>query len=275
MSDLSVVAQFERDDSGLLYQAWQQQLLGEMGIDRWVAQTAPCVTVPNSLFDPLANPPVPVSTEFLADKKVRLKGETLTSSPSVPMVASDDGLELVKDSSNDGTTEFDNYYIDTATDVENTIDLPIAPAPTLLSKRVHLQALFANNCLLLADTQVLESHPQQYALWQQLAQYFRQPIHYHAFPLLDTVDNLPLLSQQHMANVSVAIATFEGFVHAVSLGQHHCLASLTPLPPYFDHLDQLAGVEQLSVYRLPTLSQLLNDPKQKRQLWQWLKTPKI
>lgn len=241
-------------------QVWQQQLLSELGVTRWVPQSAMVVAVDNIRVDaPVALEDNHLSLVTTAQPPI----DEQHVEPPAPTAIQPASLEQFNSEVMDNAVTLNalNAYW---SDVEPRDEVAIHPAsPLVMVKRFRIQAMVAGDWLLLVDEAALQQDSRQQTLWQNIATALQATVHYYMFPLLDTVDKLPISAQHMMSNVNMAMAAFEGFVFAVTQGKGRAMGNVTCLPSYFDTIE---------ITPLPTLAQMLQDPQSKRKFWQMIQS---
>lgn len=245
------------------YDAWQNQLLAEMGITRWVSQTCPVKT-----FDDLDN------LELLFNP------QTLDDALNTPLVLASVQADLTSQtthqppSSEQATTSHQAVHTNAAVAsapalLIDTPALDTAKAPQQDDDKVintgaavsfDLQAIVVGEWILVVDSHHLQQDERQQQLWQQISRGLRAPLHFFRFPLLDDNHQLPTATAQLMRSYALAAAGFSGFLF--SLNQYHPkVGALTQLPDC---------LEEQPIQRLPYIDEMLDDYRLKRQLWQLL-----
>lgn len=267
--------------------AWQGQLLAAMGVDRWVSQSSPVLTLDNTIFDQVTFTteaeqvvePRPSSTAVMPT------GDSHNVSPSLA-TASTDAVESLEQPvsptallpkspvlPNNLVSQEAKSYIapvvpNLGEDGASTFDISSS-----LVSRFGLQAIRVFNWVLLVDSQALQQDPRDAQLWSQLTINLKQLPAYFDFPLCDNEANLPNAALQSMATYKMAWASLHGFLHGLmhqsvnkalsdkSVIQTPRLGALTPLPEC---------LESLSFERLPYLHEMVEDYRLKCQLWRLL-----
>lgn len=230
-------------DSPELYQLWQNQLLAEMGIERWTSQSAPVIAISESDWQQFSHhQPVDIA---------------LTTSPVIDNDALPSRIDNLAQ-----PVEFEQDIIDSQQTPNNPNHLIVDIHHEVVTGFV-IQVMVFNQWVLLADEQYLQADSRQAKLWDNLQRHLKTPIHYCRFPLCD--EKLPHASFAAMHNSQIALASFAGFLHRLTYQLsgvlEYQLASLTPLP---------ACLDSQPVERLPYLSEMVADYRFKRQLWQML-----
>lgn len=230
-------------------QAWRSQLLGVMGVGRWVGQRVPVMLT--TWQDTSAIDQHPPSNEPLND--------TATSTQTA--------VNLANVSPNPLLILPTNREISTpASANEAPIPQTVDNLSLVLVKRFSLQAVVWQDWVLLVDGAILQQDPQQAMLWQQLTMSLGLAMAQFDFPLVDNEAQLPSLTLQLMSSQQMALAGFAGFLHQLTQGKPRAQLKLAQLTPIADCLDVL------KLQRLPYLSEMLLDFRKKRQLWQTLTT---
>ncbi|WP_394261893.1 hypothetical protein [Moraxella boevrei] len=229
------------------YQYWQNQLLAEMGIDRWALQTAEVIEIG---LDELAESLMPFfqNNELQNkpfQKQTHQNNEIQANLPNtIKNIANENRFERFE--------PLDNEQRSGQT-VENNPSAVIVTANVVSS--FALQMAVFEEWVLMVDMAVISRHEPQHKLWQSLITTLGLTPKDFYFPLISQdFDN-------EMCTDVIALATFAGTVNAIypNPEQKPKLLSLTALPSLFANTSFDAN------YHLATM---LNDFQQKRKFWQ-------
>lgn len=267
--------------------AWQGQLLAAMGVDRWVSQSSPVLTLDNTIFDEFSPSmednqvvaPHPSSTSIMPTGDSHNVNSSLATAstdavesleqPISPIALLPKSPTLPNNLVSKEAKSYIAPVIPTlGEDGASTFDISSS-----LVSRFGLQAIRVFNWVLLVDSQALQQDPRDAQLWSQLTINLKQLPAYFDFPLCDNEANLPNAALQSMATYKMAWASLHGFLYGLmhqsvnkalsdkSVIQTPRLGALTPLPEC---------LESLSFERLPYLHEMVEDYRLKRQLWRLL-----
>ena len=276
-----------------LYDAWQSEILAQMGITRWVRQDCPVKT-----FDNLEDFEVVSSyqaVETLAAMPQQLPpAQTGLTSELAPIdttpdfnhpVIADDAVGSVAELPLASLADFHPH--DVALPNHSSLlhdsslphDSPLKsdPAPNndgysderfnneqlsdeLLTASFDVQAIVVGEWTLVVDSHFLQTDSRQQQLWQQIISGLKASVHFFNFPLLTDSQHLPKATVQLMSSYPMAVAGFSGFLYRINQGNPK-VGALTPLPDCLD---------EQPIQRLPYLVDMLDDYRLKRQLWQLL-----
>ncbi|ELA08606.1 hypothetical protein MOMA_08591 [Moraxella macacae 0408225] len=234
------------------YQYWQNQLLAEMGIDRWALQTADVIELG---VDELAESLAPLSKSNLSKPKLQEVSLAKTA-PSLP--------------NPDETTDHDTFdktakrferfeYFEPTGNEPTDRELAKNPSKVVVSANVvdafGLQMAVFADWVLIVDMAVLNQHEKQHKLWQSLLANLRLKAYDFQFPFISQA-----LADQ-MCTDMIALATFAGMLHAIypNTQQKPKLLHLTALPALFAKTPFDASYD---------LAVMLDDFRQKRDFWQ-------
>ena len=275
------------------YDAWQSEILAQMGITRWVRQDCPVKT-----FDNLEDFEVVSSyqaVETLAAMPQQLQpAQTGLTSELAPIdttpdfnhpVIADDAVGSVAELPLASLADFHPH--DVALPNHSSLlhdsslphDSPLKsdPAPNndgysderfnneqlndeLLTASFDVQAIVGGEWTLVVDSHFLQTDSRQQQLWQQIISGLKASVHFFNFPLLTDSQHLPKATVQLMSSYPMAVAGFSGFLYRINQGNPK-VGALTPLPDCLD---------EQPIQRLPYLLDMLDDYRLKRQLWQLL-----
>ena len=253
------------------YDAWQSEILAQMGVTRWVRQDCPVKT-----FDNLEDFEVVSSyqaVETLAAMPQQLQpAQTGLTSELAPIdttpdfnhpVIADDAVGSVAELPPTSLADFHPH------DSPLPYDSPLKsdPAPNneqlsdeLLTASFDVQAIVVGEWTLVVDSHFLQTDSRQHQLWQQIIGGLKASPHFFNFPLLTDSQHLPKATVQLMSSYPMAVAGFSGFLYRINQGNPK-VGALTPLPDCLD---------EQPIQRLPYLLDMLDDYRLKRQLWQLL-----
>lgn len=276
-----------------LYDAWQSEILAQMGVTRWVRQDCPVKT-----FDNLEDFEVFSSyqaVETLAAMPQNLQpAQTGSTSELAPIDTTPDfNHPVIADDAGHSAVELppaslaDFHPHDVALPNHSSLlhdsslphDSPLKsdPAPNndgysderfnseqlndeLLTARFDVQAIVVGEWTLVVDSHFLQTDSRQHQLWQQIISGLKASVHFFNFPLLTDSQHLPKATVQLMSSYPMAVAGFSGFLYRINQGNPK-VGALTPLPDCLD---------EQPIQRLPYLLDMLDDYRLKRQLWQLL-----
>ena len=253
------------------YDAWQSEILTQMGVTRWVRQDCPVKTFANlEDFEVVSSYQ---AVETLAAMPQQLQPAQTGSTSELAPIA---------------TTPDFNYPVITDDAVHSVAELPPAsladfhphdsslphhsplksdPAPNneqlsdeLLTASFDVQAIVVGEWTLVVDSHFLQTDSRQHQLWQQIISGLKASVHFFNFPLLTDSQHLPKATVQLMSSYPMAVAGFSGFLYRINQGNPK-VGALTPLPDCLD---------EQPIQRLPYLLDILDDYRLKRQLWQLL-----
>ena len=280
-----------------LYDAWQSEILAQMGVTRWVRQDCPVKT-----FDSVEDFEVVSSyqaVETLAAMAQQLQpAQTGVTSELAPIattpdinhpVVADDAVESAVELPPANLANFQTHDVTLPNDssLPHYSPLKSDPAPNsdrysdagqsdelfnneqlnneqlndeLLTASFDVQAIVVGEWTLVVDSHFLQTDSRQYQLWQQIISGLKASVHFFNFPLLTDSQHLPKATVQLMSSYPMAVAGFSGFLYRINQGNPK-VGALTPLPDCLD---------EQPIQRLPYLVDMLDDYRLKRQLWQLL-----
>ena len=280
------------------YDAWQSEILAQMGVTRWVRQDCPVKT-----FDNVEDFEVVSSyqaVETLAAMPQQLQpAQTGLTSELVPIdtppdfnhpVIADDAVESEAKLPPASLANFHPHDVALLnhssllhdSSLSHHSPLKSDPAPNsdgysdagqndelfnneqlndeLLTASFDVQAIVVGEWTLVVDSHFLQTDSRQHQLWQQIISGFKASVHFFNFPLLTDSQHLPKATVQLMSSYPMAVAGFSGFLYRINQGNPK-VGALTPLPDCLD---------EQPIQRLPYLVDMLDDYRLKRQLWQLL-----
>lgn len=268
------------------YDAWQSEILAQMGITRWVSQNCPVKTFANlEDFEVVSSYQ---AVETLAAMPQQLQpAQTGLTSELVPIDTTPDiNHPVIADDAVDSAVELPPASLEDF----QTHDVPLPnhspfksdPAPNndrysdagdsderfnneqlndeLLTASFDVQAIVVGEWTLVVDSHFLQTDSRQHQLWQQIISGFKASVHFFNFPLLTDSQHLPKATVQLMSSYPMAVAGFSGFLYRINQGNPK-VGALTPLPDCLD---------EQPIQCLPYLLDMLDDYRLKRQLWQLL-----
>lgn len=278
------------------YDAWQSEILAQMGVTRWVRQDCPVKTFAND-FEVVSSYQ---AVETLAAMPQQLQpAQTGSTSELAPIattpdinypVIADDAVESAVELSPASLADFHPHDVALPNDSSLPHDSPLPnhsplksdPAPNndrysnngqsdelfnneqlndeLLTASFDVQAIVVGEWTLVVDSHFLQTDSRQHQLWQQIINGLKASVHFFNFPLLTDSQNLPKATVQLMSSYPMAVAGFSGFLYRINQGNPK-VGALTPLPDCLD---------EQPIQRLPYLLDMLDDYRLKRQLWQLL-----
>lgn len=274
------------------YDAWQSEILAQMGVTRWVRQDCPVKT-----FDNLEDFEVVSSyqaVETLAAMPQQLQpSQTGSTSELAPIattpdinhpVIADDAIESAVKLPPASLADFHPHDVPLPNDSSlphySPLKSDLAPNndehsdaghsdelfnneqlnDELLTASFDVQAIVVGEWTLVVDSRFLQTDSRQQQLWQQIISGLKASPHFFNFPLLTDSQHLPKATVQLMSSYPMAVAGFSGFLYRVNQGNPK-VGALTPLPDCLD---------EQPIQRLPYLVDMLDDYRLKRQLWQLL-----
>ena len=268
------------------YDAWQSEILAQMGITRWVRQDCPVKTFANlEDFEVVSSYQ---AVETLAAMPQQLQpAQTGLASELAPIattpdfnhpVIADDAVGSVAELPPTSLADFHPHDIP----LPHHSPLKSDPAPNndrysdagqsdelfnneqlndeLLTASFDVQAIVVGEWTLVVDSHFLQTDSRQQQLWQQIISGLKASVHFFNFPLLTDSQHLPKATVQLMSSYPMAVAGFSGFLYRINQGNPK-VGALTPLPDCLD---------EQPIQRLPYLLDMLDDYRLKRQLWQLL-----
>ena len=280
------------------YDAWQSEILAQMGVTRWVRQDCLVKTFANlEDFEVFSSYQ---AVETLAAMPQQLQpSQTGSTSEIAPIDTTPDiNHPVIADDAVDSAVELPpaslaNFHPhDVALPNHSSLlhdsslphDSPLKsdPAPNndgysdaghsderfnneqlndeLLTASFDVQAIVVGEWTLVVDSHFLQTDSRQQQLWQQIISGLKASVHFFNFPLLTDSQHLPKATVQLMSSYPMAVAGFSGFLYRINQGNPK-VGALTPLPDCLD---------EQPIQRLPYLVDMLDDYRLKRQLWQLL-----
>ncbi|MBD3726472.1 MAG: hypothetical protein IE936_05265 [Moraxella osloensis] len=274
------------------YDAWQSEILAQMGVTRWVRQDCPVKTFANLEDFEVVSSYQAVETLAAMPQQLQPAQTGLTSelapidtTPDInhPVIA-DDAVDSVAELAPASLADFHSHDVA----LPNHSSLPYHspfksdPAPNndghsdagqsderfnneqlndeLLTASFDVQAIVVGEWTLVVDSRFLQTDSRQHQLWQQIISGLKASVHFFNFPLLTDSQHLPKATVQLMSSYPMAVAGFSGFLYRINQGNPK-VGALTPLPDCLD---------EQPIQRLPYLLDMLDDYRLKRQLWQLL-----
>ena len=274
------------------YDAWQSEILAQMGVTRWVRQDCPVKTFANLEDFEVVSSYQAVETLAAMPQQLQPAQTGLTSelapidtTPDFnhPVIA-DDAVGNVAESPPASLANFQTHDLPLPNDssLPHYSPLKSDPAPNsdrysddghsderfnneqlndeLLTASFDLQAIVVGEWTLVVDSHFLQTDSRQHQLWQQIISGLKASVHFFNFPLLTDSQHLPKATVQLMSSYPMAVAGFLGFLYRINQGNPK-VGALTPLPDCLD---------EQPIQRLPYLLDMLDDYRLKRQLWQLL-----
>ena len=268
------------------YDAWQSEILAQMGVTRWVRQDCPVKTFANlEDFEVVSSYQ---AVETLAAMPQQLPpAQTGLTSELAPIdttpdfnhpVIADDAVGSVAELPLASLADFHPHDIPLPnhsplkSDLAPNNDRYSNPGQSdelfnneqindeLLTASFDVQAIVGGEWTLVVDSHFLQTDSRQQQLWQQIISGFKASVHFFNFPLLTDSQHLPKATVQLMSSYPMAVAGFSGFLYRINQGNPK-VGALTPLPDCLD---------EQPIQRLPYLLDMLDDYRLKRQLWQLL-----
>ena len=280
------------------YDAWQSEILAQMGITRWVRQDCPVKTFANLEDFEVVSSYQAVETLAAMPQQLPPAQTGLTSELAPIEKTPDINHPVIADDAVDSAVELPpaslaNFHPhDVALPNHSSLlhdsslphDSPLKsdPAPNndgysdaghsderfnneqlndeLLTASFDVQAIVVGEWTLVVDSHFLQTDSRQQQLWQQIISGLKASVHFFNFPLLTDSQHLPKATVQLMSSYPMAVAGFSGFLYRINQGNPK-VGALTPLPDCLD---------EQPIQRLPYLVDMLDDYRLKRQLWQLL-----
>lgn len=274
------------------YDAWQSEILAQMGVTRWVRQDCPVKTFDNVEDFEVVSSYQAVETLAAMPQQLHPAQTGLTSelapidtTPDInhPVIA-DDAFGGVAELAPASLADFHPHDVALPNDSSLPHDSPLKSdlAPNndgqsdaghsdklfnneqlndeLLTASFDVQAIVVGEWTLVVDSHFLQTDSRQHQLWQQIISGLKASVHFFNFPLLTDSQHLPKATVQLMSSYPMAVAGFSGFLYRINQGNPK-VGALTPLPDCLD---------EQPIQRLPYLVDMLDDYRLKRQLWQLL-----
>ena len=280
------------------YDAWQSEILAQMGVTRWVRQDCPVKTFANLEDFEVVSSYQAVETLAAMPQQLQPAQTGLTSELAPIEKTPDINHPVIADDAVDSAVELPpaslaNFHPhDVALPNHSSLlhdsslphDSPLKsdPAPNndgysdaghsderfnneqlndeLLTASFDVQAIVVGEWTLVVDSHFLQTDSRQQQLWQQIISGLKASVHFFNFPLLTDSQHLPKATVQLMSSYPMAVAGFSGFLYRINQGNPK-VGALTPLPDCLD---------EQPIQRLPYLVDMLDDYRLKRQLWQLL-----
>ena len=275
------------------YDAWQSEILAQMGVTRWVRQDCPVKTFANLEDFEVVSSYQAVETLAAMPQQLQPAQTGLTSELAPIEKTPDINHPVIADDAVDSAVELPpaslaNFHPhDVALPNHSSLlhdsslphDSPLKsdPAPNndgysderfnneqlsdeLLTASFDVQAIVVGEWTLVVDSHFLQTDSRQQQLWQQIISGLKASVHFFNFPLLTDSQHLPKATVQLMSSYPMAVAGFSGFLYRINQGNPK-VGALTPLPDCLD---------EQPIQRLPYLLDMLDDYRLKRQLWQLL-----
>ena len=275
------------------YDAWQSEILAQMGVTRWVRQDCPVKTFDNLEDFEVVSSYQAVETLAAMPQQLQPAQTGLTSELAPIEKTPDINHPVIADDAVDSAVELPpaslaNFHPhDVALPNHSSLlhdsslphDSPLKsdPAPNndgysderfnneqlsdeLLTASFDVQAIVVGEWTLVVDSHFLQTDSRQQQLWQQIISGLKASVHFFNFPLLTDSQHLPKATVQLMSSYPMAVAGFSGFLYRINQGNPK-VGALTPLPDCLD---------EQPIQRLPYLLDMLDDYRLKRQLWQLL-----
>lgn len=268
------------------YDAWQSEILAQMGVTRWVRQDCLVKTFANLEDFEVFSSYQAVETLSAMPQQLQPAQTGLTSEIAPIDTTPDINHPVIADDAVDSAVELPPASLEDF----QTHDVPLPnhspfksdPAPNndgysdagqsderfnneqlndeLLTASFDVQAIVVGEWTLVVDSDFLQTDSRQHQLWQQIISGLKASVHFFNFPLLTDSQHLPKATVKLMSSYPMAVAGFSGFLYRINQGNPK-VGSLTPLPDCLD---------EQPIQRLPYLLDMLDDYRLKRQLWQLL-----
>ena len=247
------------------YDAWQSEILAQMGVTRWVRQDCPVKTFANVEDFEVVSSYQAVETLAAMPQQLQPAQTGLTSELAPIATTPDFNNPVIADDAVGSVAELPPASL--ADFHPHDLPLKSDPAPDdeqlndeLLTASFDVQAIVVGEWTLVVDSHFLQTDSRQQQLWQQIISGFKASVHFFNFPLLTDSQHLPKATVQLMSSYPMAVAGFSGFLYRINQGNPK-VGALTPLPDCLD---------EQPIQRLPYLVDMLDDYRLKRQLWQLL-----
>ena len=274
------------------YDAWQSEILAQMGVTRWVRQDCLVKTFANLedfevFFSYQAVETLAAMPQQLQPAQTGLTSEIapIDTTPDInhPVIA-DDAVDSAVELPPASLADFHSHDVPLPNDssLPHYSPLKSDPAPNsdrysdagqsderfnneqlndeLLTASFDVQAIVVGEWTLVVDSHFLQTDSRQHRLWQQIISGLKASVHFFNFPLLTDSQHLPKATVKLMSSYPMAVAGFSGFLYRINQGNPK-VGALTPLPDCLD---------EQPIQRLPYLLDMLDDYRLKRQLWQLL-----
>jgi len=268
------------------YDAWQSEILAQMGITRWVRQDCPVKTFANLEDFEVVSSYQAVETLAAMPQQLPPAQTGLTSELAPIDTTPDFNHPVIADDAVDSAVELspanlaDFHPHDIPLPNHSPLKSDLAPNndrysnpgqsdelfnneqinDELLTASFDVQAIVGGEWTLVVDSHFLQTDSRQQQLWQQIISGLKASVHFFNFPLLTDSQHLPKATVQLMSSYPMAVAGFSGFLYRINQGNPK-VGALTPLPDCLD---------EQPIQRLPYLVDMLDDYRLKRQLWQLL-----
>ncbi len=269
------------------YDAWQSEILAQMGVTRWVRQDCPVKTFANLEDFEVVSSYQAVETLAAMPQQLQPAQTGLTSELAPIDTTPDFNHPVIADDAVDSAVELPlasladfqphNLPLPNHSSLLHDSPLKSDPAPNndgysderfnneqlndeLLTASFDVQAIVVGDWTLVVDSHFLQTDSRQHQLWQQIISGLKASVHFFNFPLLTDSQHLPKATVQLMSSYPMAVAGFSGFLYRINQGNPK-VGALTPLPDCLD---------EQPIQRLPYLLDMLDDYRLKRQLWQLL-----
>lgn len=268
------------------YDAWQSEILAQMGVTRWVRQDCLVKTFANLEDFEVFSSYQAVETLSAMPQQLQPAQTGLTSEIAPIDTTPDINHPVIADDAVDSAVELppanlaDFHPQDLS--LPHHSPLKVYPAPNndehsdaghsdelfnneqlndeLLTASFDVQAIVVGEWTLVVDSHFLQTDSRQHQLWQQIISGLKASVHFFNFPLLTDSQHLPKATVKLMSSYPMAVAGFSGFLYRINQGNPK-VGALTPLPDCLD---------EQPIQRLPYLVDMLDDYRLKRQLWQLL-----
>lgn len=268
------------------YDAWQSEILAQMGITRWVRQDCPVKTFANLEDFEVVSSYQAVETLAAMPQQLPPAQTGLTSELAPIDTTPDFNHPVIADDAGHSAVELppaslaDFHPHDIPLPNHSPLKSDLAPNndrysnpgqsdelfnneqinDELLTASFDVQAIVGGEWTLVVDSHFLQTDSRQQQLWQQIISGLKASPHFFNFPLLTDSQHLPKATVQLMSSYPMAVAGFSGFLYRINQGNPK-VGALTPLPDCLD---------EQPIQRLPYLVDMLDDYRLKRQLWQLL-----
>lgn len=274
------------------YNAWQSEILAQMGVTRWVRQDCLVKTFANLEDFEVFSSYQAIETLSAMPQQLQPAQTGLTSeiapidtTPDInhPVIA-DDAVGSVAELPLASLADFQTHDLPLPNDSSlphySPLKSDLAPNndehsdagqsderfnneqlnDELLTASFDVQAIVVGEWTLVVDSHFLQTDSRQHQLWQQIISGLKASPHFFNFPLLTDSQHLPKATVKLMSSYPMAVAGFSGFLYRINQGNPK-VGALTPLPDCLD---------EQPIQRLPYLLDMLDDYRLKRQLWQLL-----
>lgn len=234
--------------SSYLHQYWQNQILDQLGVVRWVDFHAEVIELDITELEKSLNFQPVIINQIDADKSDDVNFAIITPQDTEydePFYLDKSTNSLENFSEIDGSEQVQNANIGVAID------------------KFHLQMVVFENWIIVADVAVLQENHTQLSLWQNLLNQLHLTPQDFVFPMVMQNATYDLNHKnQKMCTDILALASFEGKICALTQDKSRQVGTLTTLPDV---------LKEKQIHAFPSLEIMLNNFQQKRIFWHQLK----